>query len=1025
MELTRRSSLALRPLTTAEIQLALQTPLGIPAPGRVLHEAYDTFGRFAARHANRADHRLGLGPLAALQRVKDFFSDGREAKLEQLRTSIPRQVEKDCLKLLRYALPSESSQTQIHAFQAIITLSTLYPGLRLSFVSILSPETQNKISEDFIRKLWKRDDVFGQAQDFVFYLQFTTSCLTEPDISNIIERAPANELWTVESRDRDGGMSGLSVIEQLLVASDDGNSFGAFIALRYLTGIIECPAFWAPLRSQADNMLFDTLVVKICSRALGALQDIGLGVATARGDDNETEAHSLLSEDGPDWTTSDVEGVDAFCYAILDGLQDISDSATPQAFVRLLGILHHPCAKRKLPLSWPLCHKITRERQHPCTSCLGLDDHASRIPLVSRFRAIVSRLRQPHQVQRPTQVPPLPIPGLDTPIIGPVAASVETHSPHSTISRSHMETEGVSPPTLAFSDDDVNGEAVVEDDDIEEEAQMHWSLSNLSEDDDLSSEGDFDMVIGSPEAYLAPEIHLVTSRRNFRAGITGQENIFTRDALISRPLGPTTTSIFPEPTEPVSISNDSPVIQEPTTNRSLIVKLPSSAYKDATNKAAARPSGLSQLLRQNTLPASTLTGRLELQFEIHYQAEDDASSSSWETERNVYPPFYGLPGPPMGLEPASPLSPRAIRRRMVVDEVSESLREGLLWQRKMDRIANGQRRTNLWAGPIPNVLVSVLSPPPANHWIHHTCFHAARMSEPESKPRVPSEGNSAGEKADQLEGEEDLKDYKPGGYHPVKIGDLFLDGRYVIVRTELGWGRSSTVWLAWDSDLMHHVALKIVRAEYTADAKIELRILRHLSMTAASGKAAETDTLHPGRAHVVSLLNHFMHTGPNGTHVCLVLEALGENLLGFIQKHPSNGVPTFLVKQIAKQLLQGLHYMHLNCKVIHTDLKPENILVSLDIETVLHSQAKSSSTATPQPAVIIQSQPILFEQIVPENINVKIVGFGTAVFQEHDMINNIQTRPYRAPEVIVKGKWDENVDTWSLACIKLLIFYCK
>ena len=48
------------------------------------------------------------------------------------------------------------------------------------------------------------------------------------------------------------------------------------------------------------------------------------------------------------------------------------------------------------------------------------------------------------------------------------------------------------------------------------------------------------------------------------------------------------------------------------------------------------------------------------------------------------------------------------------------------------------------------------------------------------------------------EDEEDLEDYRPGGYHPVSIGDDFSAGRYVIVR-KLGWGHFSTVWLARDN----------------------------------------------------------------------------------------------------------------------------------------------------------------------------------------------------------------------------------
>jgi serine/threonine-protein kinase SRPK3 len=45
--------------------------------------------------------------------------------------------------------------------------------------------------------------------------------------------------------------------------------------------------------------------------------------------------------------------------------------------------------------------------------------------------------------------------------------------------------------------------------------------------------------------------------------------------------------------------------------------------------------------------------------------------------------------------------------------------------------------------------------------------------------------------------EEDGQDYRPGGYHPVSIGDSFSNNRYIVVR-KLGWGEFSTVWLARD-----------------------------------------------------------------------------------------------------------------------------------------------------------------------------------------------------------------------------------
>lgn len=58
------------------------------------------------------------------------------------------------------------------------------------------------------------------------------------------------------------------------------------------------------------------------------------------------------------------------------------------------------------------------------------------------------------------------------------------------------------------------------------------------------------------------------------------------------------------------------------------------------------------------------------------------------------------------------------------------------------------------------------------------------------------------------EEQEDSADYCKGGYHPVRIGDLFLS-RYHVTR-KLGWGHFSTVWLCWDLVDKRFVALKVV-----------------------------------------------------------------------------------------------------------------------------------------------------------------------------------------------------------------------
>lgn len=199
--------------------------------------------------------------------------------------------------------------------------------------------------------------------------------------------------------------------------------------------------------------------------------------------------------------------------------------------------------------------------------------------------------------------------------------------------------------------------------------------------------------------------------------------------------------------------------------------------------------------------------------------------------------------------------------------------------------------------------------------------------------RSSSSTSSRDDGAEATAEEEDSEDYCKGGYHPVTVGEGFKDGRYLVVR-KLGWGHFSTVWLSRDVMTGRHVALKVVRsaAHYTETAIDEIKLLN---------KIVQANPNHPGKAHVVSLLDSFEHKGPNGVHVCMVFEVLGENLLGLIKRWNHRGIPMPLVKQITKQVLLGLDYLHRECGIIHTDLKPENVLIEIgDVEQIVKTFVK-------------------------------------------------------------------------------------
>ncbi|RMZ85729.1 hypothetical protein DV737_g530, partial [Chaetothyriales sp. CBS 132003] len=388
----------------------------------------------------------------------------------------------------------------------------------------------------------------------------------------------------------------------------------------------------------------------------------------------------------------------------------------------------------------------------------------------------------------------------------------------------------------------------------------------------------------------------------------------------------------------------------------------------------------------------------------------------------------------------------------------------------------------------------------------------AHHSQPSRSPSSASEDDPAETTAD----EEDSEDYCKGGYHPVHVGETYNNGKYVVIR-KLGWGHFSTVWLSRDITTGKHVALKVVRsaAHYTETALDEIKLL---------SRVVQANPNHPGHRYVVSLLDSFEHKGPNGLHVCMVFEVLGENLLGLIKRWNHRGIPMPLVKQITKQVLLGLDYLHRECGIIHTDLKPENVLIEIgDVEQIVKAFVKedkdSAKGGNPngrrrRRTLITGSQPLpsplnasftsidktatlhgpsslnqivsdstthsnaeglsMIEQLklkskeskekeeeerqkarekttdplekdlagvsldskkkntdpdktskqskgnelpLGEIISVKIADLGNACWVGHHFTNDIQTRQYRSPEVILGSKWGASTDVWSMACM--------
>ncbi|KAK3317789.1 kinase-like domain-containing protein [Cercophora scortea] len=188
-------------------------------------------------------------------------------------------------------------------------------------------------------------------------------------------------------------------------------------------------------------------------------------------------------------------------------------------------------------------------------------------------------------------------------------------------------------------------------------------------------------------------------------------------------------------------------------------------------------------------------------------------------------------------------------------------------------------------------------------------------------------------------GFESQKDYLPGKFHPVHLGDV-LNERYHIFR-KLGSGGQATVWLARDKSVQERrfVAVKVFSEKSSGN---ELRLKEVL------GRLSPQPS-HPGSKHVELALDSFVVHGPNGQHFCKVLEPLGPSLSGvlenaFDRRADLNEPEAWLGKvlegdtwsaKVAKracwQILLGLDYLH-SQRIAHRDIQPANVCLALDYD---------------------------------------------------------------------------------------------
>ncbi|KRX89223.1 Dual specificity tyrosine-phosphorylation-regulated kinase mbk-2 [Trichinella pseudospiralis] len=209
-----------------------------------------------------------------------------------------------------------------------------------------------------------------------------------------------------------------------------------------------------------------------------------------------------------------------------------------------------------------------------------------------------------------------------------------------------------------------------------------------------------------------------------------------------------------------------------------------------------------------------------------------------------------------------------------------------------------------------------------------------------------------------------------GFYRIVKADHIAY--RYEVIRL-LGRGSFGQVVKAFDHRMRIFVALKIIRNQQPFHRQVcsEVNILSLLSRMDEENKS-----------NTVRMIDHFTFRN----HKCITFELLSISLYDVLRLSKYRGINLKVVRRFAFDILQCLDFLK-RYGIIHCDLKPENI-------------------------VLRQS----------DRTGVRVIDFGSSCIKGSRLYSYIQSRFYRAPEVILGCVYSTPIDMWSFGCILVELF---
>ncbi|KAF2011004.1 kinase-like protein [Aaosphaeria arxii CBS 175.79] len=168
---------------------------------------------------------------------------------------------------------------------------------------------------------------------------------------------------------------------------------------------------------------------------------------------------------------------------------------------------------------------------------------------------------------------------------------------------------------------------------------------------------------------------------------------------------------------------------------------------------------------------------------------------------------------------------------------------------------------------------------------------------------------------DILESVESIWGYCPGGYHPLTLGELLHD-RYRVIH-KLGYGSSSTVWLARDEQSDQNVALKVGESK---------RRTSEVDIITALGRSQSNFFNVSGEMMIPTVLDTFKIRGPNGVHPCYVTTTCGPSLRDLKGEWSADLFQIDVARALAAQLVLAVELVHAQ-GIVHGDIHLGNILL--------------------------------------------------------------------------------------------------